>query len=77
MFIDTVSLLWVLAKLLCQLLDGCEGLNSEARGGNLLQESSDGSRTLREKEYLLIGWTVVQHGEEELQEGSHTLFVCR
>ena len=75
MFVDAISLFGVLAELLCELLDCREGLNSEAGGRDLLEESSDRSRTLREKEYLLIGRTVVQHGEEELQEGSHTLFI--
>jgi hypothetical protein len=75
MFIDAISLFRVMAELLCELLNGREGLDGEARGRDLLEESSDRGRTLREKKHLLIGRTVVQHGEEELQEGSHTLFV--
>ena len=61
MLVDTISLLRVLAKLLSELLDGREGLDCETRGRDLLEESTDGGRTLREKEHLLIGWTVVQH----------------
>ena len=76
MFVDAVPLLSILTKLLRQLLNGCECLDGEAGGRNLLKESSNGGGTLREKEDLLVGGTVVQHGEEEPQEGSHTLFVC-
>ena len=61
MLIDAISLLRVLAELLSELLDGCEGLDCETRGRDLLEESTDGGWTLREKEHLLIGRTVVQH----------------
>ena len=66
--VDATPLLGVLAELLRELLNGSECLHGEAGRGNLLKKSSDGGRTLREKEHLLIGRTVVQHGEEELQE---------
>lgn len=68
MFVDAISLFGVLAELLSELLDCREGLNSEAGGRDLMEESSNCGWTLREKEHLLIGRTVVQHGEEELQE---------
>ena len=61
MLVDAISLLWVLAKLLRQLLYGCEGLHGETGGRDLLEESSNCGWTLREKEHLLIGRTVVQH----------------
>ena len=76
MLVDVTSLLCVMTELFTELLDGRQRLDGEAEGRNLLEESSDGGRPLREKEDLLIGRTVVQHGEEELQERSHALLVC-